>query len=59
MDHIFKHLWLQQESLQGFVPHPYPSTPTLDTINMDIVTHIVHSMRLEKTSEVRVAGWEL
>ena len=52
MEEIFKHPWLLDQEVTKFEPHPFPNTPSKDSINMDIVNHIVHQMRLEKTSEV-------
>ena len=59
MEDIFRHPWLQGELPSTFVPYPFPNSPTSESINMSIVNHIVHSMRLDKISEVSLCYKEV
>ena len=52
MSEIFQHPWLTAAGVLRFAPHPYPNNLSRDMVNMDIVNHIVHHIRVPDTSQV-------
>ena len=54
MENIFQHLWLSKDLKHSFTPHPFPNHLSKDSINMEIVSHMVHTIKLEGMSEVNL-----